>query len=42
MTKIHVISDLDLGFNEFTDKIDEVIPEDIDLVILNGNLNHVT
>lgn len=38
MTKVHVISDLDLGFNEFTDKIDEFLPKDTDLVILNGNI----
>ena len=37
MTKIHVISDLNLGFNEFADPIDETIP-DVDLVILNGNI----
>lgn len=36
MIKIHVISDLFLGFNEFSDQ-DENIP-DVDLVILNGNL----
>lgn len=36
MTKIHIISDLDLGYNEFADIIDETIP-DVDLVILNGN-----
>lgn len=36
MAKIHIISDLDLGFNEFTPLEDENIP-DVDLVILNGN-----
>ena len=38
MTRIHIISDLDLGFNEFTDPIDETIPNDTDLVIINGNI----
>jgi hypothetical protein len=36
MTKIHVISDLNLGFNEFSTE-EELIP-DVDLVIFNGNL----
>lgn len=36
MTKIHVISDLYLGFNEFSIE-EEQIP-DVDLVILNGNI----
>ena len=36
MTKIHVISDLNLGFNEFSTE-EEQIP-DVDLVIINGNI----
>jgi hypothetical protein len=36
MTKIHVISDLFLGFNEFSTE-EEHIP-DVDLVIVNGNI----
>ena len=40
MIKVHVISDLDLGFTEFADPIDETIP-DVDLVILNGNIGHL-
>lgn len=36
MTKIHVISDLYLGFNEFSAE-EEQIP-DVDLVIINGNI----
>lgn len=40
MTKVHVISDLFLGFNEFADKLDETIP-DVDLVILNGNIGRL-
>ena len=40
MIKVHVISDLDLGFNEFTDPVDEVIP-DVDLVIINGNIGNL-
>ncbi len=40
MIKVHVISDLDLGFNEFTDPIDETIP-DVDLVIINGNIGNL-
>ena len=37
MIKVHIISDLNLGFNEFTDPIDETIPN-VDLVIINGNI----
>lgn len=37
MFKMHIISDLNLGFNESSDPVDETIP-DVDLVILNGNL----
>lgn len=40
MIKIHVISDLDLGFNEFADPIDETLP-DVDLVIINGNIGNI-
>lgn len=39
MTKIHVISDLFLGFNEFSDD-EECIP-DVELVILNGNIGQL-
>lgn len=39
MTKIHVISDLFLGFVESSDE-DEILP-DVDLVILNGNIGHI-
>ena len=39
MIKVHVISDLDLGHNEFCDPVDETIP-DVDLVIINGNIGH--
>jgi len=37
MFSLHVISDLDLEFNEFTPKTEENIP-DVDCVILNGNI----
>lgn len=37
MFKIHVISDLRLGFNEFADPVDETIP-DVDLVVIAGNI----
>lgn len=37
MFKVHVISDLEYGFNEETDPDDREIP-DVDLVIFNGNL----
>lgn len=40
MIKVHVISDLFLGFNEFANPEDEVLPE-VDLVILNGNIGHL-
>lgn len=39
MTKIHVISDLFLSFNEHSDE-DEILP-DADLVIINGNIGHL-
>lgn len=35
--RIHLISDLDYGFNEFSDPIDLELPE-VDLIVLNGNL----
>jgi hypothetical protein len=35
MIKIHVISDLDLGFNEFVDPVDETLPV-CDLVVFNS------
>lgn len=37
MFKLHVISDLRLGFNEFADPIDETVP-DVDLVVVAGNI----
>jgi len=37
--KVHVIHDLDYGFNEPTDPEDLILP-DVDLVIFNGNLSH--
>lgn len=37
--RIHLISDLYLGINEFNDPVEFDIP-DVDLVILNGNLGH--
>lgn len=40
MFKVHVISDLEYGFNEETDPNDEIIP-DVDLVIFNGNLGTI-
>jgi hypothetical protein len=40
MIKVHVISDLDLGFNEFTNPVDETMP-DVDLVIVNGNIGNL-
>lgn len=36
MIKIHVISDLDLGFNEFANPVDETLPA-CDLVVFNSN-----
>lgn len=41
MFKIHVISDLDYGFNEPTDPEDTVLPDEADLVIFNGNIGRV-
>lgn len=38
MFKLHIISDLDYDFNEFSDEIDETIP-DVDLVVINGNIS---
>lgn len=37
MFTVHVISDLNLQFNEFTPESDKSIP-DVDLVVLNGNI----
>jgi len=37
MFSLHIISDLDLGFNEFTPKSEENLP-DVDLIVLNGNI----
>lgn len=39
MTKIHVISDLYLRFNEHSHQ-EELLP-DVDLVIINGNIGHI-
>lgn len=33
---VHVLSNLDLKFHEFTPETDEVVPEDVDLVIFCG------
>jgi len=41
MFKVHVISDLNYGYNEHTDPEDETIPEGTDLVIINGNVGHI-
>lgn len=41
MFNIHVISDLDYGYNEHTDPEDLVLPEEADLVVLNGNIGVV-
>lgn len=38
MFNVHVISDLEYGFNEPTHPEDEIIPPEADLVIFNGNL----
>lgn len=38
MFKVHVISDLDYNFNEFSDPIDLDLPE-VDLIIINGNIS---
>lgn len=38
MIKIHVISDLNLGFNEFADPVDETLPA-CDLVVFNSNID---
>jgi hypothetical protein len=40
MFKLHVISDLNYGFNEPTEPADETIPSDVDLVVFNGNLGN--
>lgn len=40
MIKAHVISDLLLGFIEFTDPVEETLP-DCDLVFIVGNLGHI-
>ncbi len=40
MSNVHIISDLFLGYNEFTLE-EETIPESADLVIFNGNLGHL-
>lgn len=40
MFRIHVISDLNLGFNEHCDIEDETMPN-VDLVILSGNIGNI-
>lgn len=40
MFTVHVISDLDFGFNEPATEEELTIPDSADLVILNGNLGH--
>ncbi len=40
MSNVHIISDLFLGYNEFSSE-EEAIPESTDLVIFNGNLGHL-
>lgn len=41
MFKVHVISDLNYGYNEAASPEDEEIPLDVDLVIINGNIGQV-
>jgi len=41
MFNIHVISDLDYGYNEVTDPEDLILPEEADLVIFNGNIGRI-
>jgi len=40
MFKLHIISDLFLGFNEFANPEDEILPN-VDLVVVNGNIGNV-
>lgn len=40
MSNVHIISDLFLGYNEFSSE-EEIIHESVDLVIFNGNLGHL-
>lgn len=40
MSKLHVISDLFLGYNEES-TVDEILNPEADLVIINGNIGHV-
>lgn len=40
MFKIHVISDLNLGFNEHCSALEETMP-DVDLVVIAGNIGHI-
>lgn len=39
MLKIHLVSDLNLGYNEFSYE-DEIIPE-VDIIIINGNISRL-
>ena len=41
MFKLHVISDLYYGYNEPTDLTDTIIPENTDIVIINGNIGNL-
>lgn len=41
MFSVHVISDLNLGYNEHTPLADSCIPKKTDLVIINGNIGSV-
>jgi hypothetical protein len=38
MANIHIISDLNLGYNQHSNPEDEVIPADCDLLVINGNI----
>lgn len=38
MAKIHIISDLNLNYNEQTNAEDELIPPDCDLLVINGDV----
>lgn len=38
MANIHIISDLNLGYNQHANPEDEVIPADCNLLVINGNI----
>lgn len=38
MANVHIISDLNLGYNQHSAPEDEVIPADCDLLVINGNI----